>query len=334
MIKREYHILALITLVGGLLRFYDLGLNPLWIDEGLFAHLCRDSMFTQEYIPVWIVNILGLYNDEFHLRFIFALAGTLTIPAIYYVVKRYKLQAALFTAIFPFFIFWSRQARPYALCGLFMVLGWKWWQYNIIAIVTSPISFIGTRLRRSWKITGFLLLIAVIVYFNRPEVSNAMSGEGWTYGNRFLYLPLLALVLNITEYDLKYKFVKPAFIILILLSLTQLPATEGRKWYSSEVPESRYTEGYRTAGDFDFALGNAHVSNFYNSKHNTWEYKGKFYGLIKQRLLRGDTLTLALDYMTLETPDFPDDLKNRYRNAILDGRIIRLGITKDKIWEY
>jgi 4-amino-4-deoxy-L-arabinose transferase-like glycosyltransferase len=83
-------ILFLIVSLGGLLRFWDLGLNPLWIDEAYFARIVRGDMDRpQEYITVMVAQLFNL-RSEFGLRFMFALAGTLTIPAIYFIVKNNK----------------------------------------------------------------------------------------------------------------------------------------------------------------------------------------------------------------------------------------------------
>lgn len=161
--RKEYVYLLIVTLVGGLIRFWSLGVNPIWIDEGIFAHYCRDCMYLQEYTTVWLVRTLGLYGNEFNLRFIFALAGTLTIPAVYFVTKYNKLQLSLLAAVFPLFEFWSRQARPYAFCGLFMVLGWRWWYMSIIGIVTNPLSVIGIKFLKN-KIWVTSVSVIVTLY--------------------------------------------------------------------------------------------------------------------------------------------------------------------------
>ena len=149
-------LLILITAIGAFLRFYDLGAQGLWVDESLFAFWVREGNYIQETVPIFIGHIFG-FRSEFWLRSISAFFGTLTIPAIYIVVKERKLSAALIVAIFPLFVFWSRMARPYALAGFFVVLGWRFWWAYIPALLTTPISLVGIRLV-NWKFTKRTLL--------------------------------------------------------------------------------------------------------------------------------------------------------------------------------
>ena len=188
------------------LRFYDLGAKGLWVDEALFAFMVKEGNYIQETVPVFISNILG-FHSEFWLRSISAFFGTLTIPAIYIVVKERKLSAALIVAIFPLFVFWSRMARPYALAGFFVVVGWRYWWAYIPALLTTPISLVGIRFV-NWKLTGrtkiliaLSILIAVaVIYLVRPD-----AGRHWTiqqvfHSSRWFYVPFIAVLLYIFDY--------------------------------------------------------------------------------------------------------------------------------------
>jgi 4-amino-4-deoxy-L-arabinose transferase-like glycosyltransferase len=205
-LKNKDKILILITAIGMFLRFYDLGAKGLWIDEALFAYMIKEGNYIQETVPVFIGHILGLHS-EFWLRSISAFFGTLTIPAIYIVVKERKLSAALIVAIFPLFVFWSRMARPYALAGFFVVLGWRYWWAYIPALLTTPISLVGVRLV-NWKfskktkiIIGIATLIIVaVIYLIRPD-----AGRHWTIhqifqSGRWFYVPCIAALLYIFDY--------------------------------------------------------------------------------------------------------------------------------------
>jgi hypothetical protein len=204
--KDKILLLILITAVGMFLRFYELGAKALWVDEALFAFMVKEGNYIQETIPVFIGHIFG-FHSEFWLRSISAFFGTLTIPAIYIVVKERKLSAALIVSIFPLFVFWSRMARPYALAGFFVVLGWRYWWFYLLALLTTPISIFGIRLV-NWKfskktkiIIGLMTLILVaIIYLIRPD-----AGRHWTIyqifqSGRWAYVPCIAALLYIYDY--------------------------------------------------------------------------------------------------------------------------------------
>jgi uncharacterized membrane protein len=206
--KKHWATLALITVVGGWLRFNGLGNAPLWVDECIFYDLIRRGG-TQEFVPVWIATILGLHS-EFWLRSMSALAGTLTIVAIYPFKgdRSAGIYPSIVVAVMPLFVFWSRLARPYAVAGLFMVLGWRYWQFYILAVVTTPISLIGVRITdKKWgRLIGFAVL-AIFMYVIRPDSDKFFSLSSlWTAftTSRWMYLPALAALLYGTEYLLPW----------------------------------------------------------------------------------------------------------------------------------
>jgi hypothetical protein len=202
-VKKDCFLLFLITLIGGYLRFKGLGDNPLWIDESLFAHWVRNGDFPkQEYIPI-LVGQLFEFRSEFWLRFQSALCGTLTIPAVYFVVREKKLALSLLIAVFPLFVFWSRMCRPYAIAGIFVVLGWRYWWFYIPAIITTPIAVIGVKItkKRLWLV-GIAVVLALGFYFLRPD-----AGRNWTFGQilnspRWFYVPILTSMLYFWDYIL------------------------------------------------------------------------------------------------------------------------------------
>jgi len=194
--KLKIVLLSVITLVAGYLRFSALGANPLWVDEVGFGYLVQNGGY-QEFIPQWFAQIFRLHS-EFGLRFFSALCGTLTIPALYYVSDKYKLESALFVAVFPLFVFWSRMARPYAVAGLFLVLSWRYWWMMIPAVMTTPIALVGIRLNK-WTLG--LIALGVVFFFIRPD-----AFRGWTISQvlispRWWYLPALTYILYITKWE-------------------------------------------------------------------------------------------------------------------------------------
>lgn len=334
-LTKDNIILISITFIGAVLRFWDLGVNPLWVDESLFAYWSTESMFVQEYPAIILANLFG-FQSEFWLRFMFALAGTLTIPAIYLVVKNHKLEAAIIVAIFPLFIFWSRMARPYAFAGLFLVLGWRWWYFSFVSILTTPFAFLGVKIwKQKYWIIGILLITALIVYFNRPD---AGAGKNiFIYRTRLLYLPLLVLLLYITERNWNFRIIKGLnfklvlFIGIILTSLAFLPAHKYNQWYSHEV---RFSD-WRNAGYFEFAT-NAHVSHWYGGSP-CYEFLPRHIPLFNKMIEKGYTVRLGLDLYALEedySKSLPKEILDKYRDYLLAGNILRLAINKKEIKIY
>jgi uncharacterized membrane protein YjjP (DUF1212 family) len=202
---KKYLPILLITLIGAYLRFNGLGDKPLFVDEALFGLWVRGEISSQELFPVLLLKPFNPSN-EFSLRLIFALAGTLTIPALYMVIKRdvwIKSGVALFVAVFPLFVFWSRMARPYALAGLFLVLGWKWYAFYIPALLTTPISLIGIKLfNQKWYVLAGAFISAIIFFLIRQDTGE--NGEDFFKyaftASRFYYLPALTIILYVCNY--------------------------------------------------------------------------------------------------------------------------------------
>jgi hypothetical protein len=192
--KNNILFLSFITLIAGYLRFRGLGVNPLWVDEVGFGFLIQNGG-NQEFIPKWFGQVFGLHS-EFGLRFLPALCGTLTVPALYFVAHKYKLESALFVAVFPLFVFWSRMARPYGVAGLFLVLSWRWWWMMIPAIMTTPIALVGVKLNK-WTVG--ILGLGVLFFFIRPDAFRRWSIFQLLIFARWWYLPALTLILYITN---------------------------------------------------------------------------------------------------------------------------------------
>ncbi|MFN0151189.1 MAG: glycosyltransferase family 39 protein [bacterium] len=122
--------------VAALLRFYGLGSESLWLDEGTtvwrIARGYGQLLFEWDdgtqgplyyvALKIWC-QIFG--TTEFALRFPSAVLGVAAIPLVYRLARRYfdratGLVAALLLTVNPFAIHYSQEARPYAL---FLLLG-------------------------------------------------------------------------------------------------------------------------------------------------------------------------------------------------------------------
>ena len=129
---------ALIMLAAAALRFYHLGVQPLWLDESLtwlYAGAQHHGVAGQDVHPplyyslvrLWMHGVPGLgippiasQDNEFFLRVPSAVLGVLTVPLVYALGRtiggaRLAAVAALFFAIAPFQIRYAQEARMYAL---------------------------------------------------------------------------------------------------------------------------------------------------------------------------------------------------------------------------
>jgi uncharacterized membrane protein len=165
----EPWILALLIVVGAVLRFSTIASQSYWFDEAQAAHefslslgAMFHSMIVHETNPplyfalgwVW-AKVFG--NGEAGLRSLSALAGCAVIPIAYLcgrelVSKRAGLVAAAFAAVNPFMIWYSQEAREYmllaALSGLSLLFFAKalrdpsgrrlaWWAlFSALAVLT------------------------------------------------------------------------------------------------------------------------------------------------------------------------------------------------------
>ena len=168
--SRHLQILIGLTLVGFLLRFYNLGWNSLWLDEASTLGFARQSLAGiwestagGEFNPpffYWLEHGMLLFGEsEFVLRFIPALLGVLTIPVMYLIGKEFMDQdvgiiAAALLAFSPFHIFYSQEARAYAPMLFFFSLALL---FYLKANRSNEI--------RSWALFGIFSAVAFWTHF-------------------------------------------------------------------------------------------------------------------------------------------------------------------------
>lgn len=215
-------LLIIITLLGGCLRFLDIGSIPagLNVDEiaigydaysilktgrdmsGSFMPVSFQSLGDYKaplytYLTSIIIAVFGL--NEFSIRFISAFFGTLAIPVIFFlaniIFKNNKISifSALFLAISPWHIFYSRivsesqVAMVLAMFGLFALIKFRagsmlWGYISVFSIVSSMYAYHSERL----FLPAFFLIWAFI-------------NKGWLIANRtkavMVFLSGIVLVL-------------------------------------------------------------------------------------------------------------------------------------------
>lgn len=191
-LKNRYaQILIALTIIGFILRFYNLTFNSLWLDEASTLGFAEKSLS-----GIWDATASGEFNpplfyymehfmisagaSEFTLRFIPALLGALTVPVFYFLGREISgkaggVVAAALIAFSSFHIYYSQDARAYTPMLFFFSIallsylyamrgsGTKWWAFfglfSALAFWTHFYVFIAI---------GIIILHALIV--KREEI--------------------------------------------------------------------------------------------------------------------------------------------------------------------
>jgi len=168
--SRYAQSLIILTILGLLLRFYNLGLNSLWLDEAstnTFAIMSIPDIWKAtaggEFNPplfYWLEHLMLVFgNNEFALRFIPALLGVLTIPLIFFAGKEFMdrnvgIIAAAAFAFSPFLIFYSQEARAYSMMLFFVAFSMV---FYFKALKTNDL--------KNWALFGILSALAFWSHF-------------------------------------------------------------------------------------------------------------------------------------------------------------------------
>ena len=142
--REGWALLALlaIMLLGAVLRFYGLGFQSLWGGElaswdfggrDTFSRVVQDGSQPPLYFLILHLARWVFGDSEWALRLPSAIAGWLCIPAIYLLGKklyseREGIMAALLVAVLWPTVYYSQEARPYAMLILLSILtSYFWW---------------------------------------------------------------------------------------------------------------------------------------------------------------------------------------------------------------
>jgi hypothetical protein len=147
--RSDLVVLGGIVAVAALLRFSALGHQSLWFDEWLTSlHMTGDpiamlkSVKTHEVIPPLYFSLLWVWTKFFGvgetgLRSLSAMFGTLTVPVVYlcarvlHASRRGALVAAALVAVHPLLVWYSQEARAYALLVFLGALAFLFWAYAL-----------------------------------------------------------------------------------------------------------------------------------------------------------------------------------------------------------
>lgn len=214
--SRSFWIVAGLTALGAVLRFATLGDQSYHHDEIVtasrvlrvgFGHAMDAVGFSESAPPLyyalaWLwTQVTG--NGEWGLRFLSALAGVATIPVAYLTGRELRgaragVIAAALVAVNPMLLWYSQEARAYALLGFFCALSllycvraldggrradFTWWGvFSALALATHyfavfPIvaEVVLLARRRGRAILSGLWIVAVAVVALAPLVIHQMS---------------------------------------------------------------------------------------------------------------------------------------------------------------
>jgi mannosyltransferase len=176
-------VLVAIVLVGAALRFATLATQSLWADEGFTAKIAGASLSSAAsqvphtestpplyYALAWLwAHLFG--TSAYALRSLSALFGTATVWAVYWAAtalstRRVALVAALITAVSPIMVWYSQEARSYALMVLLTVLALGFF----VRALAEP--------RRRWLV-GWSVCAAAAVATHYFAVFPLAAEAGW-----------------------------------------------------------------------------------------------------------------------------------------------------------
>ena len=131
--KLQYLLLLLIVLLAAGLRLYKLGEWSFWFDEVFTIQAAQNPANYSISWPRLSLMLIGtslkfLGTSEWSARLAPALIGTITIPILYFPVRKVSgavvaSLSAVFLAVSPWHLFWSQNARFYTSLMLLYTLG-------------------------------------------------------------------------------------------------------------------------------------------------------------------------------------------------------------------
>ena len=162
-------ILAFLTITGLILRFYSIDSNSIWLDEaitwnisGLPVPVIWQAVMNDNNPPLFyfIEHIMLQFgNSELILRLIPAIAGSMTIPAFYFLGKEFHSRgigvvAAALLAFSSYHLFYSQEARAYSVLLLIfsisLIFYFKAFQTNSL---------------QHWMLCGFFSAVACWLHY-------------------------------------------------------------------------------------------------------------------------------------------------------------------------
>lgn len=226
----QYVWLGLITLLAAALRFYKLGEWSFWIDEiftinHAMAHFSTPELIVENipparnWIPVSVILTAQILNRwEIHpldARLTAALIGIVTIPVLYFLVKKLfdtkvALIAVLLLALSTWHIEWSQNARFYTSLLLFYTLALFFFYYGIerdrplYLLIFLVLMYVAT----SERFIAVFIIPVALVYFLFLKVLRFEKPIGLNKRNVLITLfPVIGgILIEIISYSIDRTF--------------------------------------------------------------------------------------------------------------------------------
>jgi uncharacterized membrane protein len=172
-----YLIVLALMLLGFMLRLSGLGRLDFWYDEIVLRNyaLTGSALYTPTEAPLmaWILYAVMWWTkraDAFVIHLVAAILGSLVIPVAFVLAERVSqsrsvgIIAALLTALSPMAIYYSREARPYALLTLVSTaLYWTFIRAN------------ERNTRSSWLIYAVVLAVCSLSHLLTIQMAAALG---------------------------------------------------------------------------------------------------------------------------------------------------------------
>ncbi|MGD8751590.1 MAG: glycosyltransferase family 39 protein [Anaerolineales bacterium] len=206
--RLQYLLLASITLLAAVLRFYKLGEWSFWIDEIFTVEVSQGPAiysFAWPRISIMLIGtalrVLGI--SEWSARLAPALIGVISIPILYFPVRKMygsgvALTASILLTISPWHLFWSQNVRFYTSLMLLYTLALLFFHYALEEdrpgyMILSLIFFASAALERY---TALFFVPVVLVYLLLLKVVRSEKPPGLRFRNLLIFLlPFIAVVI-------------------------------------------------------------------------------------------------------------------------------------------
>lgn len=250
-LKKENIYLAIILLIGAILRIYKLGSKSFWFDETIEATVITSSFDTVmgfssslatspplSHIIFYFWSYLG--TSDFTLRLLSALIGIFSIYLVYILSKnlfnkKVGILTALLISISPFHLFYSQEFRMYSLAIFFILLS----TYFLIRLLNTNknkyfIAYIISVLLSLYThyYTFYFILATNLFFFYKLKTYKVLL-KNWLLSNFIifiLFLPWLsiavraAMVFSKNNIPILVKLTSPTLFYEILFTLTRIPS--------------------------------------------------------------------------------------------------------------
>jgi mannosyltransferase len=207
---RDTSCVYLLTLAAAAVRWANLAAQSFWFDEA-FSWLCasaplvtglRFALINFVHPPLYYLLLrpfAALHHSEYVLRWPSAASGVIAVPVAYQVGRRLAgkgtgLMVAALLALNPFHVWYSREARMYALAFLLALL----------------CGYLFQRTFTHWRVRDWVAL-------------GVVSGLAYATHYFCLLLPLTQFVYLLLDFRRRYRMLRPWTLTQVLAGLPLLP---------------------------------------------------------------------------------------------------------------